>query len=172
MFNRTLAPSSMSCPSRLGMPCFALAYKRDVVIIFHAHCLSPYRFYSDMNRLGLWVTGMAFPLERLYSLIVTDTWSDAASEQAWNSGGKAAPYQLWHTDPAAGGELQLQDVAMNCPLCHHIEHFPLTEFTATHTTKSAFCQCGSCGQRFNADTLSAKDFRDDLLEFIKVQNGW
>src|SRR5271167_3314125 len=106
MLNRILAYSSISCLSRFGMPCSALAYNRDVAIVFHAHCLSPYRFYADMNRLGLWATGIAFPLERLYSLNATDTWSDAASEQAWNGSGKVAPYQLWHTDPAAGGDLQ------------------------------------------------------------------
>jgi len=125
-----------------------------------------------MNRLGLWATGVAFPLERLYSLIANDIWSDAASEQAWMGDSKSAPYQLWYTDPAAGGELQLQDIALTCPWCDHVDHFPLTDFTATHTTKSASCQCGNCRQNFNADTLSARSFRDDLLEFIQAQNGW
>ena len=58
---------------------------RDVAIIFHAHCLSPYRFFPDMNRNWerLWSNGIAFPLARLYALMANRVWSDAASEQMW-----------------------------------------------------------------------------------------
>ena len=172
MLNRISARSSKQCRCPLGTPLFSLADSRDVAIVFHAHCLSPYRFYADMNRRGLWATGIAFPLERLYSLIANDVWSDAASEQMWNMSGKGAPYQLWGDFPASGSDLQLQDVRMTCPWCQNVQHFPLTDFTATHTTKTAACQCETCGKRFNADKISARYFRDDLLEFIRVQSGW
>ena len=147
---------------------------RDVAIIFHAHCLNPYRFFADMNRrhVNLWNRGLAFPLERLFSLIARGVWSDPASERLWLATGKSAPYQLWSSDPAQGGQLGLQDPRFTCPWCSRTEEIPVAEFTRTHTTKSSPTKCRSCGHQFNADTLSAKYLQIDLLDFLKRGNGW
>jgi hypothetical protein len=148
---------------------------RDVAIVFHSHCLSPFRFFTDINRRGegLWNKDIAFPLERLYTLIANGVWSDPVSEFKWMGVGKAAPYQLWESDPASGSVLRLQDVEMRCPWCSVDGQVPLTEFCLTHTTKKATSRCSSCGQRFNADTLSAKFLKNDLDEFIeRKRNGW
>ena len=152
-----------------------LANIRDVAIIFHAHCLSPYRFFADTNRRWdrLWNNGIAFPLARLYALIANRVWSDAASEQMWTGTGESAPYQLWNSDPSESPcRLQLQDVQMTCPWCDKTERISLIEFTNTHTSKASMCTCASCGHKFDADNLSAKHFKDDILRFIKEQKGW
>jgi hypothetical protein len=142
--------------------------------MFHSHCLSPYRFFADINRRGkgLWSHGIAFPLERLHNLIVSGVWSDARSEEMWRGGGKSAPYQLWNSDPASGGQLQLQDPRFICPWCDHIEEISLIDFTLTHTMKTAMCRCSACGHQFNADSVSARYLTHDLLEFVVQQNAW
>jgi DNA-directed RNA polymerase subunit RPC12/RpoP len=147
---------------------------RDVAIIFHAHCLSPFRFYTDMNlhARNLWSKGIAFPLERLYNLIEHGVWSDASSEVAWIGAGKASTYQVWDSDPATGGKLVLQDVDFKCASCSHTSTIPLAQFTETHTTKTAALRCTSCGHQYNADSLSATYLREDLLEFLKSHNPW
>jgi hypothetical protein len=124
------------------------------------------------RRKGMWNKGICFPLERLHALITNGVWSDAKSEQMWMGTGKSAPYQLWNADPALGADLQLQDPRIICPWCSHTEEIPLAEFCLTHTTKTAMSQCRSCGHQFNADTLSAKYFVDDLLKFLKTPIGW
>jgi hypothetical protein len=145
-----------------------------VAIVFHAHLLSPFRFYADMNRRRshLWENGVVFPLERLASLIEKGIWSDEVSQQEWMGNGKSEPYQLWSSDPFSEGQLHLQDIPFTCPWCTHSQTLPLPEFTSMHTTKSALCRCGSCGHGFNADTLSAKYLVKDLLKFFETQNGW
>lgn len=127
-----------------------------------------------MNRRtsGLWGKGISFPLERLYNLMASETWSDSKSETMWTGSGKCPPYQLWSSDPFKGGQLELQDVRMSCDSCHSVVDIPLEEFWRTHTTKTAMSRCPSCGVQFNADLLSAKYFKEDLLEFIKTQSGW
>jgi hypothetical protein len=145
-----------------------------VAIVFHAHFLSPFRFYTDVNRRGtlLWENGIAFPLERLAILIENGIWSDEASEKLWIGNGKSEPYQLWLSDPFNGGQLRLQDVPFTCPWCTQTQSLPLKEFTLMHTTKTTACRCGSCGKEFNADTLSAKLLAIDFLKFLQTQNGW
>lgn len=168
-----LAVSRKQCRCLLGIA-FSLSFanRRDVAIVFHAHCLNPYRFFTDMNRNGLWEKGIAFPLERLFSLMANGIWSDAKSEQMWTGSGKSAPYQLWESDPTSGAKLQLQDPRFPCPWCSCTEEIPLADFCETHTTKTSICRCRSCGHQFDADTLSAKYLCDDLREFIDGQNGW
>jgi len=125
-----------------------------------------------MNRRGrgAWEKGIAFPLERLYHLIENGIWSDVESQHVW---GNAGAYQLWDTDPTNGSvELHLQDVDMSCPWCNHDQVIPLAQYTAMHTGKTAVWKCTSCAVAFNADTLSAKFFKDDLTEFLTEHNPW
>ena len=126
-----------------------------------------------MNRRGrgIWSRGIEFPLERLYTLIEREIWSDAESEHTWTGIGGTS-YQLWESHPSTGAELQLQDVEISCAWCSHTQSIPIAQFTQTHTTKTAMCECSTCGQKFNADNLSAKYFKDDLSDFIKLHRPW
>jgi hypothetical protein len=143
-------------------------------MIFHAHCLNPYRFYADINRRGrrLWKRGIAFPSERLASLIQKDIWSDDDSEGSWLDLGDPVPYQLWETDPKFGGEFRLQDIEIYCAWCRHFQFIPCEEFAKMHINKQTGLKCGACNVSYNADTLSAKFFVDDLCDFLKEHNPW
>ena len=155
--------------------CGASANYRDVAIVFHSHCLSPWRFYTDMNRRGpsLWSKKVAFPLERLASLIESSVWTDIESEKIWNDKYPRSTYQIWDSDPVLGmSKLILQDIQFSCPWCDTQQTIPLGTWTEIHTTKTAVWSCASCQVKFNADTLSAKYLKDDLLEFNKTNNPW
>ena len=163
-----------------GMPLPAVtANFRDVAIIFHAHCLSPFRFYTDMKHRtrrhfsNLWSKGLVFPLERLHGLISNGIWSDEQSQSIWDSL-YSAPYQLWEADPTSGAELRLQEVSFSCPWCSESETrvANLDSFTETHITKTAISQCSVCGHKFNADTLSAQYLKEDMTGFVTTQDAW
>lgn len=176
-FNAENQGTTSSFAEAMPLPpwyCISLSFanRRDVAIVFHGHCLNPYRFFTDMNRKGLWEKGIEFPLERLFSLMANGVWSDAKSEQMWTGSGKSAPYQLWESDPASGAKLQLQDPRFPCPWCSCTEEIPLADFCETHTAKTSICRCRSCSRQFDAVTLSAKYLCDDLREFINRQSGW
>ena len=172
-----MSPSPTQCHCPPGSPPFPpakLLIRRDVAIIFHAHCLSPFRFYADMNRNNrtIWSKQIAFPLERLFALIQNGIWSDVESEQIW-SRGETLPYQLWETDPVVTqATLRLQPVEMACAFCSQMEHFLIEEFTEMHVTKVNEIECPSCRKKFNADRLSAKYFKDDLASFMKLHRPW
>jgi len=119
-----------------------------------------------------WENGISFPLQRLYTLIVNKIWSDAESEAVWKGAGNSIPYQLWQSDPSDGGVLQLEDIRMSCAWCNAPVEIPLEDFWKTHTLKEPVSRCPSCGVHFNADLLSARYLRQDLLDFIKTQSGW
>lgn len=120
----------------------------------------------------LWKNEITFPLERLHQLIATGTWSDAESEATWSSAYPDSPYQLWSDDPLTGGTLTLQDIEMICPWCKHTTTIDLKKFTAMHLKKTGTCECTGCKRRFNADSLSARFLRDDLLRFKERRDGW
>jgi hypothetical protein len=157
----------------------SLANSRDVAIIFHAHCLSPFRFYTDMlhrtraQYSNLWAKGIAFPLERLHGLISNGVWSDEQSESIWDSM-YASRYQLWEADATSGAELHLQGVAFSCPWCSNPGNpaVDLNQFTETHISKTPISACPSCGCKFNAANLSAIYLKEDLNLFIGVQDPW
>jgi hypothetical protein len=150
---------------------------RDVAIVFHAHCLSPYRFYTDMHhrvrRQGsnLWSRQVAFPLEQLNFLIQNGIWSHQESQAQWEAT-FAMPYQLWADDPATGAELKLQNVQFTCAWCIQPGIIDLGQFTQTHTTKTAISVCPSCRMQFNADNLSAQHLKRDFAEFLDAHDPW
>ena len=126
-----------------------------------------------MNRRGrgVWNKGIEFPLERLYTLIERRIWSDAESEHIWSGIGGTA-YQLWESHPSTGAELQLQDVEISCAWCTHIQTIPIDQFTEMHITKTGMCECKTCNRKYDADNLSAKYFKDDLSDFLKLHRPW
>ena len=125
------------------------------------------------NCSNLWSRGLAFPLERLRGLILNGVWSDEHSQSIWDSVYNS-PYQLWEGDPASGAQLQLQDIAFECPWCSEPEMrvCNLASFTQAHITKTAVSACPTYGRKFNADTLSAQYLKEDLNEFVAVQDAW
>ena len=149
---------------------------RDVAIIFHAHCLSPHRYYQDMFHRGrnliFWNKGVDFPLEALYELIAAGVWSDASSQRAWEGLWPDSPYQLWEVNPEKGESLQLQDIRWLCPWCEKSVMLNLTNFTEMYVNKSCHCTCVLCRHVFDADSLSAKYLIRDLLEFQKTRDIW
>jgi hypothetical protein len=151
---------------------------RDVAIVFHSHCLSPFRFLADMLSRGaqphLWNAGLAFPLERLHHLIIKGIWSDPGSEKIWNEAYREVPYQLWIENPGLmpNTELSLPDIDMVCPWCKQIGTFPLVKFARMHVKKVATCECPSCSHQFNADSLSAHNLKVDLERFATTDAGW
>lgn len=150
---------------------------RDVAIVFHAHCLSPYRFYTDMHhrarrqRSNLWSRELVFPLARLNFLIQNGIWSDEKSQAQWESAFRT-PYQLWAADPASGAQLVLHDVLFNCAWCIQPGIIDLEQFAQTHLTKTAISVCQSCRMRFNADNISAQHLKRDFAEFLDAHDPW
>jgi hypothetical protein len=146
---------------------------RDVAIIFHAHCLSPFRFLADMLVRGrdhaLWDANIAFPLERLHQLITEGVWSDPHSERLWKQTFQY-PYQLWDQDPTSSPNvaLKLHDVELVCPWCQRSGPINLTKFKLMHVKKTAVCRCTVCKRDFNAETLSAQYLKSDLRRFTEA----
>jgi hypothetical protein len=155
-----------------------LTFVRDVAIIFHSHCLSPFRFYADMIYRGespaLWNKGLAFPLERLHHLITSKIWSDPESEKMWNQLFPKTPYQVWNADPTstAATSFVLQDVDIPCPSGDHTITINLLQFQKMRLKKTDTCKCPSCNRVFNADHLSAYYLKADLTTFTHVQKEW
>jgi hypothetical protein len=155
-----------------------LTFTRDVAIIFHSHCLSPFRFYADMvcrdKDPELWNKGIAFPLERLHHLITNQTWSDPESESMWKKRYPEAPYQVWNADPTATTATApvLQDVEFECPLCDRTGTIDILSFQKMHLTKVARCICPSCHRTFDADSLSAHFLKKDLSSFKLADGEW
>lgn len=154
-----------------------LLIHRDVAIIFHAHCLSPYRFLADMLCRGryasLWNAGLAFPIERLHHLIKDGVWSDPTSEGLWRDS-FPNPYQLWDKDPTSNSDavLSLHDILnFVCPWCNQCPTVNLSNFTLTHLTKTTTQQCPSCRRVFNADNLSAQYLKNDLNVFLNLNTA-
>lgn len=153
-------------------PCsVVLIVCRDVAIIFHAHMLSPFRFFADMlcrgARTVLWDSQISFPLEKLHHMISNGIWSDPESEAQWQEAYPDIPYQLWTSDPTStNAELKFQNIDMVCPWCGEVGTYDLAKFTLMHTQKIPVCQCLSCEHVFNADNLSAQNLKQDLLRFL------
>ena len=151
---------------------------RDVAIIFHAHCLSPFRYLSDMLCRGLlpllWTSDMVFPLERLHHLIVNGIWSEPESERQWNRAYPNSPYQLWTSDPTTTPDavLTFQNLEMVCPWCGQVGTYDLAKFTLMRLRKVPVCQCPSCDMTFNAENLSAQNLKQDLNWFRSSKQGW
>lgn len=155
-----------------------LTVARDVAIIFHSHCLSPFRFYADMiyrdEPEALWNKGLAFPFERLHLLITNQIWSDPESEEMWNRHFPKTPYQVWNANPTSTTSISpvLQDVDMQCPYCDRTVTINLLNFQKMHVTKVDKCQCPSCDRTFNADDLSAYHLKKDLSNYTRAQGEW
>ena len=150
---------------------------RDVAIIFHAHFLSPFRFYADASCRGrrsiLIDSQVAFPLERLHHLITHNIWSDAESRRQWLQAFPQTPYQLWETDPfTTDSPMLLQDIDMVCPWCEKAVLLDLTKFTVVHTRKKVPMSCPNCAVKFHADRLSCTHLRQDLRKCIFSQESW
>jgi hypothetical protein len=156
--------------------CFKpLAEFRDVAIIFHAHFLSPFRFYADMScrdpRPILLNSKISFPLERMHHLITHNIWSEPDSRQQWIEAFPGTPYQLWDNDPfSTDAPLKVQNIEMVCPFCNKTIILELATFTLMHTRKNFRCSCPKCNVQFDADRLSAENLRQDLLKVLKSEN--
>jgi predicted RNA-binding Zn-ribbon protein involved in translation (DUF1610 family) len=123
------------------------------------------------HQSNLWSKRLSFPLERLHALIANRTWSEEQSQVLWEHAYNVS-YQLWPLDPASGAELCLQDVTFTCPWCTSTGTIKLEPFSQTHIQKKVISACPSCGRQFNADNSSAQHLKDDLSEFLRVEDPW
>ena len=149
---------------------------RDVAIVFHAHCLSPHRYYQDMfynsKESLFWDYSVSFPLKQLDDLITTNIWSDPFSERVWGEYWPNLPYQVWSANPQDGGQLGLQDVLWECPWCEETDLLDLVEFTKMYAKESNSCMCSYCQTRIDHDSVSSKYLVKDLQEFISEKDIW
>ncbi|CAG8527843.1 1900_t:CDS:2 [Dentiscutata erythropus] len=114
----------------------------DVCLIWHAHLLSPFRYYEDMRRLhDPSSKEYSFPLAKLHEL-----WSqnkgdhfDERSKQFWEENTK----QSWVLDPNDDSSFELV-----CPWC------------STTIMIAAKCNC-----KLSVETLSAKRFLNDIQKY-------
>ena len=150
---------------------------RDVAISFHAHCLNPFRFCSDIcgrDPSGvLWKGRIQFPLERLSQLIRNGIWSDVESERKWDELYPNSPYQLWSEDPAVLTQtVAFPNLTMLCPWCYKLGTFELKAFSHMYVTKTAACRCPSCEHEFTTSTLSAQYLKEDLKKFLSKHDSY
>jgi len=145
--------------------------------VFHAHCLSPHRYYQDMfynsqNSL-FWDYCISFPLKQLDTLIEGNIWSDPFSERIWGEYFPELPYQVWSANPLDGGHLELpENILWECPWCEQTTPVELVEFTKMYLKKSNFCRCTCCGTRIDQDSVSSKYLVKDLQQFLSTKDVW
>lgn len=149
---------------------------RDVAIVFHSHCLSPYRYYQDMFYKSqsslLWSYKISFPLERLHDLIAANVWSDPFSQRVWTEYYPNLPYQVWSVDPRNGGYIELPDIHWECPWCEDTAMVDLVEFTKMYLNEPNSCACTCCGTRIDLGSVSSKHLANDLKQFILGRDIW
>lgn len=128
--------------------------RRDVAILFHAHCLCPFHFSETVlsrKHLG----GLAFPLERLHSLISNGQWSDQGSEEIWQKA-LSSPYQLWNEDPSKVGALELQNIEITCPSCSAYVVIDLHNWIDMRANEVLLKQCPTCLSSFRPRCLTTQ----------------
>jgi hypothetical protein len=151
---------------------------RDVAVVFHSHCLSPFRFYADIKHRAtrqhatdLWDM-ITFPLARLHRLLASDEWSDEASERMWFDMFRI-PYQVWRSNPLTTRcPLELPNIRFPCPLCQIPCEFDPALFTQYRITKLGALTFPCCGNSFTVDSLAAIQLREDMQKLSDNASPW
>jgi hypothetical protein len=104
-------------------------------MIFHSHMLSPLRFEADIgrSRWKLDIKRMAFPLERLRTLITNEIWSDPQSQQLWESAYPSIPYQILDSFPDSDPTILPYRNIEGVFICPNCRSCPVLEFNAWAT---------------------------------------
>ncbi|RUP49677.1 hypothetical protein BC936DRAFT_141841 [Jimgerdemannia flammicorona] len=131
----------------------------DVACIWHAHLLSPYRYYEDLLRLyptSEHMLDYVFPLEKLHKVIASGYQIDLPSEITWLEYTGNEPYVL------ALNDITTRLVAFSCPWCSKQSEIQWETWARVKTQKGLSFRCQHCTAKCNADTLSGRRFLDDV----------
>ncbi|CAG8483403.1 2103_t:CDS:2 [Ambispora leptoticha] len=131
----------------------------DVCYIWHAHCLSPLRYFEDTQRLGFGRSiNYNLPLRKLNEL-----WDESSkhmherSQQIWeqNTG------KPWVLDPSDDSDFEF-----DCPWCAMPLHISAKNYMNLMRTQDHVETCFHCGALLSQDSISAKKFLDDVAEWM------
>ncbi|CAG8636873.1 11775_t:CDS:2, partial [Ambispora leptoticha] len=123
----------------------------DVCLIWHAHCLSPLRYYEDMLRLhDPQAHNYSFPLARLARHL--DEYSQ----------------QIWHEYTKKPWVLELNDDSpfdFKCPLCNKIGQISPDIYVKAMRTNNCDIKCNICSRQYMSEFLSVSRFVKDILTY-------
>ncbi|CAG8520979.1 11151_t:CDS:2, partial [Gigaspora rosea] len=129
----------------------------DVCQVWHAHLLSPLRYFEDIKRL--YKREFTFPLAKLHEL-----WSktngdhmDERSKQFWEENTK----QPWILDPNDTSDFELV-----CPWCSTTLMITANNYVKLmRNPKDSEKRCDKCKFKLSIGSLSAKRFMDDIQKY-------
>ncbi|RIB01904.1 hypothetical protein C2G38_2229336 [Gigaspora rosea] len=129
----------------------------DVCQVWHAHLLSPLRYFEDIKRL--YKREFTFPLAQLHEL-----WSktngdhmDERSKQFWEENTK----QPWILDPNDTSDFELV-----CPWCSTTLMITANNYVKLmRNPKDSEKRCDKCKFKLSIESLSAKRFMDDIQKY-------
>ncbi|RUS22430.1 hypothetical protein BC937DRAFT_89246 [Endogone sp. FLAS-F59071] len=128
----------------------------DVLLIWHAHMISPWKYYEDIARLY----GIESPLlHEDFPLHMVSTSSDIPSSSTITFHGNDEV--LWNT--VVTKDKDLKDITIECPWCANKCTFSSYKYIAF--LKGDIIdpmECSQCHAKFTIDNLSAKRFVKDL----------
>ncbi|KAG9306058.1 hypothetical protein G9A89_020253 [Geosiphon pyriformis] len=131
----------------------------DVSYIWHAHCLSPIRYYEDTRRLHLnRALNYNFPLRKLSEL-----WKRSSehmherSKQIWEK----QTGKPWFLDP-----FDNSDFEVDCPWCAMPLQLTSQNYVNLMRTPEHHEKCLQCGAFLSIDSMSAKRFLDDVADWM------
>ncbi|CAG8492422.1 11672_t:CDS:2 [Dentiscutata erythropus] len=129
----------------------------DVCYIWHAHCLSPFKYYEDMLRLYPTLLKLNFPLQKLNDIWNTGSnFVDKKSQKIWEEF-TGTPWVLDTSDKS--------EFTIICPWCNTSNKIKSDSYVKIMKEKSMNQYCANCSVELSADTLSAKRFYDDIVKF-------
>ncbi|CAG8693780.1 11996_t:CDS:2, partial [Ambispora leptoticha] len=121
----------------------------DVCLIWHAHCLSPLRYYEDMLRLhDPQAHNYNFPLAKLARHL--DEYSQ----------------QIWHEYTKKPWVLELNNDSpfdFKCPLCNQIDQISPDTYVKIMRTNNYDVKCKHCGKQYKSEFVSVSRFVEDIL---------
>ncbi|KAJ2956195.1 hypothetical protein NQZ79_g7931 [Umbelopsis isabellina] len=123
----------------------------DVVYMWHAHLLSPFRYYEDLAK-SQYQNGV-----------------DPESEAFWHRAYPKEPYLLTPENLNSGQAI------ITCPYCLSTLASEWSQYVKMRTDKTKSIECDGCGKNVNVQVLSSARFMKDLAECttdsVKVA-GW
>ncbi|KAI8583053.1 hypothetical protein K450DRAFT_223977 [Umbelopsis ramanniana AG] len=138
----------------------------DIVYMWHAHLLSPYRYYEDTLRNG-WVLfhtkAYGLPLQRLeWAKTTFEDGVDPESEQYWRKFFPDQPYKLTTDNVDAGFSW------IACPCCQSRIRSSWVDYAKMRTDKHSSIPCHNCKAKVTAEALSCARFVKDWSESTKT----
>ncbi|CAG8717226.1 3540_t:CDS:2, partial [Racocetra persica] len=128
----------------------------DVCQVWHAHLLSPLRYFEDISRL--FDREYIFPLAKIHEI-----WSqnngehiDERSKQFWEKNTN----QPWVLDPNDTSDFELV-----CPWCFTKLMIAANNYVKLMRNPKHVETCSKCNVKLSIERLSAKKFMDDIQKY-------